>query len=84
MMAPIRNPDLDIVLTDEERASGAWRALKAKFEAILDRKRKENDNPNLTDVETATLRGHIACLKAVLALDKPPLAAVPDARSQRA
>lgn len=83
-MMPVRDPNLDIVLTDEERGSPAWRSLKAKFEARLEKMRRDNDNPNLTDVETATLRGHIACLKAVLALDKPPLAAVPDARPWRA
>lgn len=63
----------DFYLTHEERASAVWKSVERRLREKLEKKRVENDNPELTDVETATLRGHIACLKAMLALgEKPP------------
>lgn len=71
----------DFFLTDDERTSPVWQSVKAHLERMLAAKRLENDNPKLTDVETATLRGQINLLKAFLALGKtPPPLAVPDAR----
>ena len=64
---------IDNFLTDEERASPVWRSVQQHLERMLAKKRVENDNPKLTDVETATLRGHLQCLRAILALGaKPP------------
>lgn len=64
---------IDFYLTDDERASGTWKSVEQHLQRMLAKKRSENDNPKLTDVETATLRGHIQCLKAMLALgSKPP------------
>ncbi len=72
---------VDFYLTDEERNSGVWQSVKTHFERLLAKKRAENDNPNLTAEQTATLRGHIDCLKAMIALGKkPPQMAAPAAR----
>lgn len=80
MSAPLKQI-IDFHLTDEERTSATWQSVRVHLERMLARKRLENDNPKLTDVETATLRGHIQCLKAVLALSaKPPEMTAPDAR----
>ena len=71
----------DFHLTDEERTSATWQSVQAHLERMLAKKRFDNDNPKLTDVETATLRGHIQCLKAILALSaKPPAMTAPSAR----
>ena len=76
MNAPLKQI-IDFYLTDEERTSATWQSVQAHLERMLAKKRIENDNPKLTDVETATLRGHIDCLKAMLALGRtpPPLTA---------
>ncbi len=71
MSAPVKLI-IESFLSDEERKSGVWRKVQEHLEAMLAKKRLENDNPKLTDVETATLRGHINCLKAFLALGKTP------------
>lgn len=65
-------PAIDIKLTESERQSPAWRTIKTKIDAQLEKLRRQNDNPSLTDVETATLRGHIACLKVLATLDTVP------------
>lgn len=69
-------PIVDFFLTDDERTSPVWQSVQGHLERMLARKRIDNDNPNLTDVQTATLRGHIACLTAMLALGKKPPATV--------
>lgn len=64
---------LDFYLTHDDRTSPVWHRLRERLEKKLAELREKNDDPNLTDVETATLRGHIECLKAVKALgDTPP------------
>ena len=73
---------IEFFLTDDERSSPVWHSIHAHLERMLAAKRILNDNPKLTDVETATLRGHIACLTAFIALGKkPPPMAAPVARS---
>lgn len=68
-------------LSDDERTSPVWLSIKAKLEKKLEELRLQNDNPKLTDVETATLRGHLKCLKSVISLgDKPPEMMAPAAR----
>ncbi len=80
MSAPVKLI-IENFLTDDERTSPVWQSVKAHLERMLAKKRIDNDNPNLTDVQTATLRGHIACLTAILALGKkPPAMAAPTAR----
>lgn len=70
-------------LSEDERTSPVWQSIHARLEKMLEAKRRENDDPELTDVETATLRGHIAFLKAFLALGKePPQPVALDARSR--
>lgn len=60
-------------LTNGEKLSPLWARLKAYFEAELALTRSRNDNAKLTEHETATLRGDIKRLKAMLALgdDRP-------------
>lgn len=82
-MKPVAAPKLIVesFLTDDERASGTWRSVQQHLERMLAKKRIENDNPKLTEVETATLRGHVQALKAILALGtKPPEMTAPAAR----
>ena len=62
----------DSFLATEERTSPVWLSLKDRLEKKLADLRLQNDQPKLTDVETATLRGHIQCLKAVIALGNEP------------
>lgn len=80
MRAPVKLI-IDDFLTEDERTSPVWQSVKTHLERMLAAKRRENDNPKLNPVETATLRGHIQFLNAMLALGKtPPPLAVPDAR----
>ena len=72
---------IESFLTEEERLSSTWQSVRQHLERMLAKKRVQNDNPKLTDVETATLRGHIECLRAILALGaKPPETVAPVAR----
>ena len=72
---------IDNFLTDDERTSPVWQSVRAPLERMLAKRRIDNDNLRLTPVETATLRGHINCLKAILALgDKPPAMVASTAR----
>ena len=80
MSAPLKQI-IESFLTKDERTSPVWKSVQAHLERMLAKKRIENDNPKLTDVETATLRGHIACLRAILSLgSKPPEMTAPNAR----
>ena len=80
MIAPVKQI-FDFHLTREERESPVWLSLKDRLERKLVELRTHNDNPKLTDVETATLRGHIQLLKAFIALGaKPPAMTAPSAR----
>lgn len=81
MMADIAKLISESFLTKDERASAVWQSVRGHLERMLTKKRIENDIPKLTDVETATLRGHIQCLKAMLALGStPPEITAPAAR----
>ena len=71
MIAPVKLI-ADDFLTQEERNSPVWESVCKHLERMLAKRRIENDNPKLTDVETATLRGHIDCLKAMIALSRTP------------
>lgn len=68
-------------LTEDERTSPVWHSVRGHLERMLAKKRERNDNSKLTDVETATLRGHIECLKAFIALgSQPPMMTANNAR----
>ena len=71
MSAPVRLIS-EKFLTHDERTSPVWQSVRGHLERMLAKKRIENDNPKLTDVETATLRGHIQCLIALRALGRTP------------
>jgi hypothetical protein len=63
----------DFALTEGEKAHPLWVRLKRHLEERLHDARLRNDKA-LTEFETAGLRGHIACLKSIIALgDEPPL-----------
>ena len=66
--------DLPFELTAGEKVSPLWVRLKTHLESELDLARKRNDNPKLTEHETAALRGDIKRLKLILSLgdDRPP------------
>lgn len=72
MSAPSPNMLADIVLSKEERGSALWAGLKKRLEAKLLDLRTRNDSANLTEAETARLRGHIQCIKSLLDLDADP------------
>lgn len=72
---------VDNFLTQDERLSPVWTSVKGHLERMLAKARAQNDNPKLTPVETATLRGHIFTLKAMIALGvEPPVMTAPNAR----
>jgi hypothetical protein len=55
-------------LTPTEKASGLWLRIKQHLEDRLAADRARNDSL-MTEPETAALRGRIACLKLLIALD---------------
>lgn len=62
----------DFVLSDGEKMHPLWRRLKAHLETQLQSLRVRNDR-ELTEMQTATLRGHIKALREIIALgdDRP-------------
>lgn len=56
------------VLTKADKQSSVWLKLKKHFEERLAEKRVRNDSLELTDAQTAALRGEIAVLKYSIAL----------------
>jgi hypothetical protein len=57
-------------LTQGQRTSETWQAIKAHLERDLQRLRERNDSESLTAEQTSALRGQIAHCKAMLALEK--------------
>lgn len=55
-------------LTPQERMDPLWRKLSAWMSEELDKRRERNDE-GMTEFQTATLRGEIKLLKAILKLD---------------
>lgn len=69
---PADRPPDEFTLSSSERTSEVWRRLAKEMNKRLQSKREENDGP-LDTAQTATVRGHIECLKSLLALgDDPP------------
>ena len=61
------NPRFSLSLV--ERQDPVWQRLCAHMQERIDQLRRENDQ-DLTEVKTATIRGRISALTALLALDK--------------
>lgn len=55
-------------LSDGEKMHPLWVRLKAHFEAQLQTLRARNDSGAMSEIETATLRGHIRFCKAAIRL----------------
>ena len=82
MIAPLRKT-ADFHLSKEARTSPVWAEVLTHLNRMLDGKRTDLENPELTDVETATLRGHIQMLKAFIVLgNEPPPEVAPVARTR--
>jgi len=61
-------------LTPGERQSGVWQKLVEHMEEQLKNKRGKNDDLALDPIKTAAVRGHIECLKGLIALgEEPPI-----------
>lgn len=69
------------LITEIESNSALWQKIKAHYEARLQTLREKNDVDN-DENRTIKLRGRIAEIKALLALDKPPPAADIDNRNE--
>lgn len=63
-------------LEQHEIHSSTWVKLKEYLTERIDAQRKKNDSTDLTDLETAALRGGLRELKLLLALDQPGLTPV--------
>lgn len=59
-------------LTEIELQSAVWQKLKAHMEQRLDECRRRNDG-DLNEIETARLRGRIACLREFLSIGAEPV-----------
>jgi len=54
-------------LTKVEQKNPLWLKIEAELKRDLERLRAQNDAP-LSEIQTATLRGRIQCLKSIIAL----------------
>lgn len=63
---------LSFTLSASDRNNPLWLRLREYFETELKNKRGKNDGP-LDPIETATIRGHIAFLTAMIRLGDEPL-----------
>lgn len=59
------------MLTDRQMQDESWIIIHAHYEKRLADLRRQNDRPELTDLETATLRGRIAEVKKLLSIADP-------------
>ncbi len=59
-------------LNKADRDSSIWQHIKIHYEKRLNTLRAKNDN-DMTEIETAHLRGRIAEIKALLGEDKEPI-----------
>jgi hypothetical protein len=58
-------------LEEHEIASPVWQKLKKHYETRIDTLRKVNDRSDLSETDTAKLRGQIAEIKAMLSAGRP-------------
>lgn len=62
-------------LSQADALSPVWKSrIKPQLVARLDELRTELEKPSNTDASTASLRGKIAVLKEILALERDPVA----------
>lgn len=68
-----RAPEV-FALSQNDIASDLWRRLNRELQKRLVSKREENDG-QLDEAQTARVRGHLECLKSILELgaEPPPL-----------
>jgi hypothetical protein len=71
MTDPILVIEPGFSLSSQERHSALWKRLEAYFAQRLAKLRADNDRPQ-TEMQTAQLRGHIACLKQIIRLGEEP------------
>ncbi len=62
------DPAAPFTLTDGERTHPLWLRLTAHLTDKLNTARIKNDDAGLTELETASLRGQIKCLRALIGL----------------
>ncbi len=55
-------------MSDADKQSGQWSRLAEHLENRLDDLRRQNDDPQKTDVETAFIRGRISEVKRLIEL----------------
>jgi hypothetical protein len=60
------------VLTEHERTSPLWAKIQGELEKKLAILRVRNDDPTLTESETAALRGQIKSYKTIIKLGEEP------------
>lgn len=60
----------DLALSQADKNSALWRRLKKHMQAERDSHRRKNDSISLDERQTANLRGRIAQLNELLALDE--------------
>jgi hypothetical protein len=63
------DPKRPLILSLEERRTNLWAKLMEQWESQLDAMRQQNDS-DLTELQTAHLRGRIAAIKTCIALNK--------------
>ena len=66
------------VLDAIERNSPTWLKIKEYLEAELAKLRRSNDSQDLSETQTASLRGEIARIKVTLTLGDTPNVVVDD------
>jgi hypothetical protein len=59
-------------LAENDKQSGTWGKLSAHLKDRLETLRRQNDGERLTDIQTAVIRGKIAILKELCALEEEP------------
>lgn len=65
-------PKKQFLLTRDERDTNLWTKLMAHWSDRLASLRAQNDNSDRNEIDTAKLRGQIAELKQLLALNNDP------------
>lgn len=60
-----------LILNGAEAQTALWQKIKAHYQSQLELLRAQNDG-DLNEVQTATMRGRILEVKKILALDKQP------------
>ena len=67
-------------LDDQDANSALWKKLKAHLETDLNNLRRKNDGIDNDAIQTAFIRGQIAKVKALLALERGPAQVADDGK----